>query len=94
MYVVTVQFTAQPAHVSDFKTRLVRQAAETLELEPSAHVYDVCFDPDDDMEVFLYQVHESPEAYLAHLEQPHTQNFERDVEPWLSDRVVRTYRRL
>ena len=94
MYVVTVFLTARPEHVTELKTRVVRQAADTLQGEAACKAYDVCFDPDDDMEVFLYAVYETPEDYLDHLDADYTQSFRADTKPWLAERVVRTYRRL
>lgn len=94
MYVVTVRFTVRPEVATDFKTRVVQQAAETLQHEPACHVFDVCFDPDDDTEVFLYEVYETPEDYLAHMDTEVYTRFERETADWLTGREVRTFRRL
>lgn len=94
MYVVTVRFTVRPDVVTDLKTRVVQQAAETLQGEPACRAFDVCFDPDDDTRVFLYQVYEAPEDYLAHLETDEFKSFETDTAGWVAEREVHTYRRL
>lgn len=94
MYVVTVSFTARPEHVTAFKTRIVQQAAETLENEPACHVFDVCFDPEDDTEIFLYEVYETPEDFSLHLDREHSVRFDADVADWVAEKTVRTYRRL
>lgn len=94
MYVVTARFILRPERIDAFKTRAVRLAAETLEGEPACHVFDVCFDPDDDTEVFLYEVFDTPEDYLAHLETDECRSFEADTEDWYAEREQRTYRRL
>ena len=94
MYVVTTLFTARPAGVRTFKSRVVQLAAETLRHEPACRTFDVCFDPDDELTVFLYRVFETPEDFLAHLDSDHARAFQAEAEDWLSESHERSLRRL
>lgn len=94
MYVVTVTLVAEPGHVDALKSRVVRQAADTLREESACRSFDVCFDPEDAPAVFLYEIYETPEDYLAHLDREHTRAFRSDTAPWIAERTVRVWRRL
>lgn len=94
MYAVTNLYTARPEHVGTLKTRLVQLAAATLSDDPTCRTFDICFDPDDDLTVFLYRVFETPEDFLAHLESDAAQEFQESVEGWVSASEQRAFRRL
>ena len=94
MYVVIVEFTAQPGHAEDFKRRVRQQANDSLEQEPGCRVFDVCIDPERDNFVLLYEVYTDRAAFDAHLSSAHFADFEASVRHWVVDKEVRTYQKI
>ncbi|KAA3621733.1 MAG: antibiotic biosynthesis monooxygenase [Proteobacteria bacterium] len=94
MYAVTVLFDIRPEYESNFEARVVRQAAESLDLEPGCRVFDVCRDEDQRNRFFLYEIYDDDDAFRAHLESNHFQAFDDDIRAWVLKKKVWTYRRL
>ena len=91
MYVVIVEFTAQPGHAEDFKRRVRQQANDSLEQEPGCRVFDVCIDPERDNFVLLYEVYTDRAAFDAHLASPHFADFDECVRGWIDAKKISTY---
>ncbi len=94
MYVVIVEFTTYAQHAAAFRQRVIRQASDSLELEPDCHVFDVCNDPERDNFVLLYEVYTDRSAFDAHLASPHFLDFNATVQAWVSDKKISTFERL
>ena len=45
MFVITVKFTTYEKDTEKFKTRILKQAKDSIELELGCLVFDVCHDP-------------------------------------------------
>jgi quinol monooxygenase YgiN len=93
MYVVIVEFTIRCEHAAAFKRRVIQQANDSLQLETDCHVFDVCFDPERENYVLLYEVYTDKAAFDAHLAAPHFLDFDATVRPWVSDRKLSTLER-
>ncbi len=93
MYVVVVEFELQARHAAAFRARVARQAADSLDLEPGCHVFDVCVDPARDDFVLLYEVYSDRAAFDAHLQSAHFADFDAEVADWVENKVVRAFER-
>ena len=94
MYVVTVSFQLKPAHRSDFLREMLQNARTSAEVEPGCRQFDVCVDPADDSQVFLYELYDDRAAFEAHLASPHFLAFDRLTAGWTAAKSVRTLVRL
>ena len=88
MFVVIVEFDLRARHVRAFRERVRQQAADSLELEPDCHVFDVCIDPDREDSVLLYEVYSDRAAFDAHLASAHFKAFDAAVKLWFDDKRV------
>lgn len=91
MYVVTVEFRVGFEHVEDFRTAMMKQAANSLQLEEQCRQFDVCFDPEDGCRCFLYERYDDRAAFDAHLKSKHFQEFDATVGPWIETKTVNTW---
>jgi len=91
MYVVTVTFTVEPAHVDDFRAAVCAQAQASLEREKDCHQFDVAVDPDAPEVFFLYERYTDRTAFEAHLQTPHFKTFDARVTGWSRAKTVRSY---
>lgn len=91
MFVVVVLVEAKRAHVAAVRGALIAQARNTLREEAGCHHFDVCEDPTDLSSFLLYEIYEDEEAFKAHLETPHFQQFTGTTSPWIASKKVLTY---
>lgn len=91
MYVVTVEFTAVPAHRSELGKALQRQAANSLSLETECHTFLVSTDANDGNRFFLYEEYTDRAAFDAHLASDHFAEFNARVTPWVASKKVETW---
>ncbi len=91
MYVVAVNFFIKPGNIEAFLPLMMEQARNSLEKEPDCHVFDVCQNPDDPNEVFLYEVYTDRAAFDLHLASEHFKEFDAAVQQMVSDKMVTTY---
>ena len=89
MYVVCVDFQIKPDRLHEFQPLMKKQAETSLEVEPDCHRFDICFDPKDATQVFLYEVYKSGEAFEAHLASDHFIAFDKSVAPMVDKKEVR-----
>ena len=90
-FVVTVQFTIDPAHRDEFMREMVANARASREREPGCSVFDVCVDPAQPALVFLYEVYADAAAFEQHKREAHFLKFDRKVSAWIQHRLIRTY---
>ncbi len=86
MFVVTVLFEVKPAYIEPF-----RQAKNSLELEDGCRRFDVCVDPLNVGNLFLYELYEDEAAFKTHRETDHFKQFDAEVAPWIANKRVLTY---
>ena len=94
MYVVLVEFIAKPGHEADFRSRVLRQAADSLANEPECHVFDVCHDPERSDRTVLYEVYTDRAAFDVHLASDHFASFDTTVGPWIASKTVSLLNRI
>lgn len=90
-FVVTVRFKVIADQVEPFRVAMLEQAKNSLELEPECTHFDVCFNPEDSSEVFLYELYCSEAAFKLHLASDHFIQFNELVTPWTLEKEVRTW---
>ncbi|MFT5438965.1 MAG: autoinducer 2-degrading protein [Alphaproteobacteria bacterium] len=83
MYVVTVNFEIEPAHVDGFRTAVMRQAENSVSKEPDCHRFDVSVDGADPAKFFLYEIYTDEAAFQAHLKTAHYADFNATTTPWV-----------
>ena len=93
MFVVCVEFTVKRECGNLFLKRVLKQAADSLAFESECHTFDVCSDPKDTTRIFLYEVYQGEESFLAHLKTSHFKSFDAEVGPWVEHKTVATYLR-
>ena len=93
-YVVCVEFTIKPERIAAFLPRMLENAALSLEQEPGCQVFDVCQAPDNDAQIFLYEVYRDEEAFQHHLKTAHFLDFDRQTASDIAAKTVRIFARL
>ena len=88
MFVITVKFTTYEKDTEKFKTRILKQAKDSIELELGCLVFDVCHDPENINVVFLYEIYTNKDAFDIHLNSEHYLSFNEEVTPWVSEKIV------
>ena len=94
MFVVTVRFKVRTGHEDAFHAAIVDQARNSLREEPDCHQFDVCRNPNDPGEVFLYEVYASAAAFEAHQQTPHFAGFGAKVKDIVEKKTVQTWERV
>ena len=90
MFVVTVNFSVKRNQIEQFKPLMLENARLSLELEPGCKQFDVCFDPSEPWECFLYEVYNDKPAFEMHLQMPHFKLFDAKVAEMLDNKIVKT----
>lgn len=88
-FVVTVQFGLHPEHYPDFMREMVANAKASREREPGCVVFDVCEDPKQAGQVFLYELYQDAAAFEEHKQSAHYLEFDRKVTPWVQHKSVK-----
>jgi quinol monooxygenase YgiN len=94
MYVITVQFTIDPALWERFLPLMHENARRSRDDEPGCKQFDVCVDPQREGIVFLYELYDDRAAFDAHLTTAHFLEFARDTKSMILDRDVRAWGRI
>jgi autoinducer 2-degrading protein len=93
MLAITVRFHIEALHEDAFFERVLQQAKDTLDREPACRQFDVCRNPQNSREVFLYEIYDDEAAFAAHLKMPHFLAFDADVKAWVQDKIVEKWDR-
>ena len=88
MLAITVRFQVKPTHEDAFFERVLRQATDSLDREDGCRQFDVCRNPQNPRDVFLYEIYDDEAAFAAHLTMPHFLAFDADVKAMVQDKVV------
>lgn len=91
MFAVTVQFTIDPAHYPQFMRAMVANAADSRAREPGCIAFDVCEDPAQIGQVFLYEIYRDAAAFEQHKREAHFLEFDKTVKPWILARALKIY---
>ena len=90
MFVVTVNFSVKRNQIEQFKPLMLENARLSLELEPGCKQFDVCFNPSEPWECFLYEVYDDKLAFETHLQMAHFKLFDAQVTAMLDNKIVKT----
>ena len=88
---VTARFEIKREHVADFFAAIDRHAHNSLTLESGCHQFDVCVNPHDPTQVFLYETYDDAEAFEVHRETDYFAEFGEKVAPWIVSKDVATW---
>ena len=91
MYVVTVVFEVEPQFAAAFREAVLKQAANSMNLEPGCSRFDVCFDRARAERFFLYEIYDDRAAFDLHMASDHFADFDRRVAPWTVVKAVETW---
>ena len=94
MYVVTVEFTIDPRQFDEFLPLMLDNARRSREDEPGCRQFDVCVDDARRGVVQLYELYDDRAAFDAHLASTHFQSFAAATKAMITDRTMRTWRRV
>jgi autoinducer 2-degrading protein len=93
MFVVTVEFTIDPARLEEFMPLMLDNARRSRDDEPGCRQFDVCTDEARPNVVFLYELYDNAAAFDAHLAAPHFLSFAASTKPMIVQRVLGTWLR-
>ena len=88
MFVVTVDFEIKSEYINEFRSRVLQQAKDSLNNEEKCLIFDVCYDEKNTNKVFLYEIYQDKEAFNYHLKSDHYLSFDKDVENWVTKKIV------
>jgi quinol monooxygenase YgiN len=91
VYVVTVEFGIDPGQFDRFLPLMLDNARRSREDEPGCRQFDVSVDEARPAVVYLY---DDRAAFDAHLVSPHFVAFAGATTKMITDRVIRTWRRI
>ena len=94
MYVITVEFEIDPAHLAAFLPLMSQNAAASVRDEPGCRQFDVCQDPEASNHIFLYELYDDQAAFDAHLGTPHFKAFDEATADMIRSKSVRALTRL
>lgn len=94
MYAVIVDFKTRPEHAAAFRNEIVANARASVADEPGCRQFDVCVDPQDATQIFLYEIYDDLAAFQAHMGTPHYAVFDKNSAPLVEAKKVRKFERI
>ncbi|MEM1236866.1 MAG: putative quinol monooxygenase [Pseudomonadota bacterium] len=90
MFAVVVTFRTLPGKMPEFLPLMLANAAESRD-EPGCQRFDVCTDPSEPDEVFLYEIYDDQAAFAVHMTTSHFLDFDGKTTHMIAEKKVRTY---
>jgi quinol monooxygenase YgiN len=94
MFVVTVIFELHTGRAEEFKPAMLAQARSSLEAEADCLHFDVCQNPEQTDEFFLYEIYRDRAAFDIHLASAHYKSFDATVAAMVANKTVQFYDKL
>ena len=91
MYVIAVDFTIHEQHVAGFMPLMLENARLSRETEPGCRHFDVCRDPLQAGQIFLYEIYDDRAAFDAHLATAHFKSFDAATKMMVAAKVLYAY---
>lgn len=91
MYVITVEFTIHPQHLAAFMPLMLENASRSRAAEPGCRRFDVCRDPGQTEQVFLYEIYDDRAAFDLHLAAAHFKSFDAATKSMIAKKTVHAY---
>ena len=88
---VCVTFDVDSHYLDEFMELMCENAKTSLEEEDGCQQFDVCSNPENANEIFLYEIYDSPDAFQIHLKSQHFQVFDTAVKNMITSKQVKTY---
>ena len=85
---VHVVFNIKPEHVESFKTAVMQQAKNSVELEPWCHQFDVCTMPERPQSFLLYANFDDRAAFAKPRGTEHFAKFTALITAWVESKEV------
>jgi (4S)-4-hydroxy-5-phosphonooxypentane-2,3-dione isomerase len=92
MEVLVVLFKIKPQFIEAFAGAIRENARLSLANEPGCRQFDVCINPAQPAEFFLYELYDSEQAIQAHLESGHFLHMNTLTTDWVDSKQVWRYR--
>ena len=90
-FAVCVTFDVDSRDLGEFMELMRENAKTSLEEEDGCQQFDVCSNPENANEIFLYEIYDSPDAFQIHLKSQHFQVFDTAVKNMINSKQVKTY---
>ena len=91
MYVIAVDFTIHEQHVAGFMPLMLENARLSRGTEPGCRHFDVCRDPLQAGQIFLYEIYDDRAAFDAHLATAHFKSFDAATKMMVAAKVLYAY---
>lgn len=87
-FAVIVTFKVHDADIAAFMQLMVKQAKNSLELEPSCQIFEIWQNSSDESTVKLYEVYDDSAAFQAHLDSDHFKTFDQAVASMIAHKNI------
>ena len=94
MFAVCVTFRIKPESLDAFLPLMLENARASLADEPGCHQFDVCQNPADPAEIFLYELYDDAAAFETHKSMAHFKRFDAETADMVATKHVQTFARL
>lgn len=94
MFAVTVLFQIKEGQMDAFMPLMIDNAQTSLKTEPGCRQFDVCADPDQPQEIFLYEIYDDEAAFKVHLKSAHFLTFDSKVADMVASKAVQTFKQV
>ena len=88
-FAIAVTFHIKPEHAEQFCTRVLQQAADSVQKEPGCFQFDVLRDEINPTTFFLYETYLNSAAFDDHRQTAHFADFSQAVADWVDSKDVR-----
>jgi quinol monooxygenase YgiN len=92
-FAVVVDFLVHPERVDEFRSAMLKQAKDSLDLEEGCLQFDVFTDSASPETFVLYELYRDEQAFEEHLASKHLADFSARVGPMVKERVIRRLHR-
>lgn len=94
MFAVVVSFEIKAGFENQFHDAMIKQAENSLDLEPDCHYFDVCREPGDPTTYILYELYTNEYAFEYHLASDHFKIFDKQVSEWIESKSIKRLQRI
>jgi len=91
MFAVVVTFEIKEDDIAAFMPLILENARVSQIDEEGCLQFDVCVDPENPKEVFLYEVYTDRAAFDAHMQTAHFADFADKADKMIADKTVKLY---
>ena len=87
-FAIIVDFALEDSSFDRFHACVLENAKKSVKLEAGCHRFDVLVPDDDGARIVLYEIYEDAEAFAAHQQTPHFQQFDADTQGLVRQRSI------